>query len=211
MFAVPFLGLAVALSPALPHAPSISDTYRMRAERGSVRAQAVLGFQQNSVRWLRAAARQDDLECQLKTAEILRSRREYGEALYWYRRASKRSIQAVYALGSMYEAGEGMPQSYAAAARYYRRAGYNGSAEAQTRLGNLYMIGAGVALNYGEARRWYLRAAAQGYGDALLDLAGLFYQGLGVPRDLATARGWALAAKRARARDADSVLALLGE
>jgi TPR repeat protein len=211
MFAVPFLGIAVALSPVMPQSPSIWDTYRMQAERGRVRSQAVLGFRQDDLRWLRAAARQGDLECQLRAAEILRGRHEHQEALYWYRRASKRSIQAVYALGSMYEAGEGAPQSYAAAARYYRRAAYNGSAEAQTRLGNLYMLGAGVALDYGEARRWYLRAASQGYGDALLDLAGLFYQGLGVPRDIATARGWALAAKRARARDADSVLALLGE
>ncbi len=183
----------------------------MRAEQGSVRAQAVLGFQEDALRWLRAAARQGDIDCQWKAADILHSRHEYQEALYWYRRASKRSVHAMYALGSMYEAGEGTAQSYAAAIRYYRRAAYYGSAAAQTRLGNLYMIGAGVALDYGEARRWYLRAAAQGYADALLDLAGLFYQGLGVPRDRATARSWALAAKRARARDADSVLALLGD
>jgi len=209
--------LVFVVSPVRPPAAPLSETYRTKAERGGVQAQAALGFllleenSEESLRWLRAAARQGNIECQLKAADILRSRREYDEALYWYRRASKRSIQAVYALGSMYEAGEGAAQSYAAAARYYRRAAYNGSAEAQTRLGNLYLIGAGVALDYSEARRWYLRAAAQGYGDALLDLAGLFYQGLGVPRDIATARGWALAAKRARARDADSVLALLGE
>ena len=118
-------------------------------------------------------------------------------------------IKAVFALGSMYESGEGATQSYTAAARFYLRAAYRGSAEAQTRLGNLYLIGAGVRLDYAEARLWYLRAAAQGYGDALLDLAGLFYQGLGVPRDIAQARGWAMAAKRVRARDAESVLALI--
>jgi TPR repeat protein len=202
--------VAVVSPPRLP-VPDISETYRVQAAQGKVRAQAVLGFRNGDLQWLRAAARQGDIECQLKAAEILQSRHEYDEALYWYQQAAKRSIQAVYALGSMYEAGEGVPQSYAAAVRYYRRATDRGSAEAQTRLGNLYMIGSGVALDYGEARRWYLRAAAQGYGEALLDLAGLCYQGLGMPRDLAAARNWALAAKRARARDADSVLALLGE
>src|SRR5947209_10561314 len=101
MIGLAFLGLAVALSPAGPQPLSVWDTYRMRAELGSVRAQAVIGFRDGDLHWLRLAARRGDTECQLKTAEILRSRHENQEALYWYRRASKRSIQAVYALGSM--------------------------------------------------------------------------------------------------------------
>jgi hypothetical protein len=63
----------------------------MQAERGSARAQAVLGFQNNDLRWIRAAARHGDLDCQLKAAEILLARHEYQEALHWYRRASNQS------------------------------------------------------------------------------------------------------------------------
>lgn len=198
-----------------PPVPAIAETYRISAEHGNVRAQAALGLMllgddaDAASRWLTAAARHGDGPSQISLADMLRKKHRFEEAAYWYSKASKGSARAVYLLGTMFEAGEGVERSSAAAARLYRSAALDGMAAAATRMGNLCMIGEGVPQDYVEARHWYLRAAALGDGDAFLDLAGLFYRGLGVRRDVDEARRWALAAKRVQARDADAVLAVI--
>ena len=51
--------------------------------------------------------------------------------------------------------GEGVPQDYAEAARWYRKAAEQGLAEAQYDLGGMYDIGAGVPHDDADAFRWY--------------------------------------------------------
>ena len=74
-------------------------------------------------------------------------------------------------LGLMYYNGQGVPQDYAEAMKWYRLAADQGDALAQTNLGLMYYKGKGVPPDYAEAYLWSLVAAASGYAVAaeLLD------------------------------------------
>ena len=63
---------------------------------------------------------------------------------------------AQYNLGLMYDNGEGVPQDYAEAMRWYRLAAEQGCADAQYELGYMYENGLGVPQDYAEAAHWYL-------------------------------------------------------
>jgi TPR repeat protein len=79
----------------------------------------------------------------------------------------------------MYYEGEGVPQDYAEAARWYRLAAEQGNADAQDILGLMYANGAGVAEDAAEALRWWREAAEQGHALAQTKVAWvLLEQGL---------------------------------
>ena len=97
---------------------------------------------------------------------------------------------AQFYLGLMYAQGQGVPQDYAEAARWYRRAAEQGYDAAQFRLGMLYFEGEGFPQDYKEAMRWIRLAADQGLSDAQ-DSLGLMYRwGKGVKQDYAEAARW---------------------
>src|SRR5207245_9980584 len=110
------------------------------------------------------------------------------------RRNGKASDQgeakAQYAIGYMHYHGQGVPQNYAEALRWYRKAADQGYARAQYALSYRHYEGKDVAQDYAEAVRWYRKAADQGYAEAQCDLAGLDYQGKGVPQDYSEAVHW---------------------
>ena len=58
--------------------------------------------------------------------------------------------------------GEGAPQDYVAAARWYRKAAEQGYASAQLNLGSMYDSGEGVPQDYVQAHMWSNLAAAKG-------------------------------------------------
>ena len=68
-----------------------------------------------------------------------------------------------YNLGVCYYNGDGVPQSYADAAKWYLKAAEQGYAEAQYNLGACYYNGDGVLQNYSEAIKWFRKAARQGF------------------------------------------------
>ena len=74
------------------------------------------------------------------------------------------------ALGVMYEDGEGVPQDYAEAVKWFRKAAEQGDADAQFRLGYKYYHGKGVPEDYTEAAKWYRKAAEQGHVEAQYEL-----------------------------------------
>src|SRR4029077_12512676 len=57
--------------------------------------------------------------------------------------------------------GQGVPQDYAEAAKWYRKAADQGFAEAQSNLGAMYAKGQGVPQDYVEAYKWFDLAAAR--------------------------------------------------
>lgn len=67
---------------------------------------------------------------------------------------------AQYSLGYMYYKGEGVPQNYDKAAKWFRRAADQGHPEAQYVLGRMYHRGEGVPQNYVEAHKWLNLAVA---------------------------------------------------
>ena len=105
-------------------------------------------------------------------------------------KAERGDAEAQKQLGSIYAKGQGVAQSYAEAAKWYRQAADQGHAGAQTALGELYEAGQGVPCDEAEAARWYRRAAEQGHVVGQYCLAVLYVLGKGVPRDIAEAVKW---------------------
>jgi TPR repeat protein len=93
-------------------------------------------------------------------------------------------------LGVMYHNGEGVPQDYAEAVRWYQLAAEQGLDLAQHRLGDMYATGKGVPKDYAEAVRWYQLAAEQGNPDAQHNLGVMYANGEGVLQDYAIAHMW---------------------
>ena len=93
-------------------------------------------------------------ELLLETRENIRARAEQGDA------------SAQVNLGVMYADGEGVPQDYSEAVRWYRLAAEQGDADAQFNLGIMYANGEGVPQDYSEAMRWFQLAAEQGDASA---------------------------------------------
>jgi len=94
------------------------------------------------------------------------------------------------ALGEMYYTGEGLPQNYIEAARWYRRAAEQGYGRAQLRLGVMYSQGQGVPQDYTEALKWFRQAAEQGIAIAQFTLGVMYGNGWGVPQDYTEALKW---------------------
>ena len=62
----------------------------------------------------------------------------------------------------MYANGQGVPQDYAEAVKWYRLAADQGDAYAQNNLGVMYDQGQGVPQDYVLAHMWFNLSAAQG-------------------------------------------------
>lgn len=93
-------------------------------------------------------------------------------------------------LGNVYYLGEGTPQDYAAAAKWYRLAAEQGNASAQNNLGVMHDEGEGVPQDDREAVKWYRKAAEQGNASAQYNLGVMYDLGEGVPKDCVKAYAW---------------------
>lgn len=76
--------------------------------------------------------------------------------------ANQGDAVAQFNLGLDYTKGQGVPQDYAEAAKWYRKAADQGEAAAQYNLGRLYVVGHGVTLDYEEAYFWLILASTSG-------------------------------------------------
>jgi hypothetical protein len=90
----------------------------------------------------------------------------------------------------MYDQGQGVPQDYAEAEKWYRKATEQGYASAQSNLGVMYEQGQGVPQDYAEAAKWYRKAAEQGNASAHGNLGAMYVKGQGVPQDYVLAHMW---------------------
>ena len=83
------------------------------------------------------------------------NRGDYATALHEWRPLAKQgNANAQYNLGVLYDKGQGVPQNYWLARKWYEKAAAQGDAEAQFNLGFLYANGQGVPQDYGQARQW---------------------------------------------------------
>jgi TPR repeat protein len=106
---------------------------------------------------------------------------QYAEALLtWQHAAAMGSVNAALFVGMMYDAGQGVPQSYRNALSWYQLAAEKGSLTAAFNVGVIYDAGYGVPQNTAAAADWYARAAAKGSGRAAFNLALLYENGDGV-------------------------------
>jgi len=80
--------------------------------------------------------------------EALKAKAEQGDA------------QAQNSLGVRYDTGQGVPQNYAEAIKWFRMAAEQGDAAAQYNLGSMYGLGRGVPQDYVQAHMWVNLAAS---------------------------------------------------
>ena len=73
---------------------------------------------------------------------------------------------AQYNLGRMYVVGDGVPQDFEEAVKWFRKAAEQGDADAQHNLGKVYHTGEGVLKDHVAAYSWYNIAGANGDADA---------------------------------------------
>jgi TPR repeat protein len=129
--------------------------------------------------WCKKSAEQDYGPAQYETALSLQTgqgtQKDPSAALDYYRKASLQSVpQAQYALGMMYEFGEGgVKKSYYQARTLYMWASGKGYSPASWRVGVLYEEGKGVRPNMAAALLWYRKAASMGNEDALARLEAI--------------------------------------
>lgn len=76
--------------------------------------------------------------------------------------AEKGDASARFYLGVMYYKGQGVPQDYEEAAKWFLKAADQGEAFAPFNLGLMYYKGKGVPQDYVKAHMWFNLAAAQG-------------------------------------------------
>jgi uncharacterized protein len=102
-------------------------------------------------------------------------------------------IHAQWKLGMMYYHGDGAPQNYGEARKWFRKAAEHGEPWAQLALGLIYYKGHGVQKDYAEALKWYQKTAEQGQVPgqvAQYKIGNMHYFGEGVLQDYALAAKW---------------------
>jgi hypothetical protein len=105
-------------------------------------------------------------------------------------RAEKGESAAQFSLGWCYFKGEGVPQDYGEAVKWYRKAAEQGNARAQCNLGWCYHAGRGVPKDYVESAKWFRKAAEHGDAYGQCNLGWCYHTGQGVPKDYAEADKW---------------------
>ena len=118
-------------------------------------------------------------------------RREYTEAMDWYRKAADQgSSQAQNSIGWLYQYGQGVAQDYGEAMHWYRLAAEQENVSAQSNIGRMYESGWGVTQDYSEAMRWFRIAADRDGVRGQINVGRLYETGRGVPQDYAEAMRW---------------------
>lgn len=113
----------------------------------------------------------------------------------WAGLAEQGQLEALYALGLVFESGApGIVPDAMLAADYYRRAADGGLAEAQTNLGLLYAEGRGVAESQDKAVALWLEAAKKNNAIAQFNLGLAYFSGRGIEQDVPEALGLILVA-----------------
>ena len=82
-------------------------------------------------------------------------------------KAERNDASAQYEIGEDYYLGQGAPQDYAEALRWFLKAADRGHVQAQANAGMLYALGRGVPQDRIEALKWITLAVARGNKSAL--------------------------------------------
>jgi TPR repeat protein len=208
-FPEPAAGLSLP-SKSAPPSPKKLD-WRLIAVPGGTAAviAAVLalwlsfGHSNSSVLQPNLAVNQAVGEVVLQKGNEAFRRKDYAEAMRWYREAADQgNAQAQSNIGVLYENGLGVAQDDVEAGRWYGKAADQGNASSQNNVGRLFEKGHDYAKAYVEAMGWYRKAADRGNALAQNHIGLLYQNGWGVAQDSAEAQVWMQ--KAAAAGDADA-------
>lgn len=134
---------------------------------------------------------------------------------HFFREADRGFANAQFYVGQMYHFGEGIPQSYKKAKKYYQMAAINGHASSRYNLGILYLQGKGVKQSDKKAVRWFRSAAKKKHTSASFNMGLLHLAGKGVKQseEKANQYFWEVVSGRREDRGAVVLMArkLLGD
>ena len=108
----------------------------------------------------------------------------------WEPLAKQGNADAQYNTGLIFYNGNGLPQNYIIAIKWFSLAAEQGYADAQNNLGFMYDKGLGVPQDYKTAVKWYRLAAEQGDARAQSNLGLMYAAGRGVTQQNAYAYMW---------------------
>jgi len=130
---------------------------------------------------------------------------DYEKAFHWYKQAGEQGhTEAQFAVGLLYNLGQGVDHDDVMAANWFLRAANAGLDDAQFNLGLMLYLGEGIGSNHEDAARWFTKAAEQGHTKAQFNLGVMFANGEGVQADaVETAKWWTLAAMQGHAGAAE--------
>jgi len=117
--------------------------------------------------------------------------------------------RAMYALGSMYAAGHGVPMDLKEALKWFRKAATYGRPDAQYKIGVMYDRGLGLKQDYRKALNWYGKSAKNGFGLAQYKIGQMYIAGHGVKQNPVKAYAWLKSAISQGVEDKDGTLASL--
>jgi TPR repeat protein len=108
--------------------------------------------------------------------------------------AERGDHRAMYALGAMYSAGQGVEKDLKKARQYFSEAAKNGRADAMHKLGLMYEDGLGVKKNTKKAIRLYQKSAKRGYPLAQYNFGLMYMKGIEVKQNPVNAYAWLVVA-----------------
>ena len=98
--------------------------------------------------------------------------------------------EAQFNIGLMHYHGQGVPQDFVEAVKWYRLAADQEFLAARNYLGKMHFSGQGTPQGYLEAVKWYRLAAEQNNSNAQLNLGIIYEYGLGLPQNNTMAHTW---------------------
>lgn len=105
----------------------------------------------------------------------------------WRSGANSGYAPAQWALGYLFEKGQGTQPNISEAASWYRKAAEQGLPGAQLALGGMYERGQGVSQSDSEAFTLFSKAADRGYPPAIVALGSMYERGKGTAKDASKA------------------------
>jgi len=125
--------------------------------------------------------------------------------------AEKGDHRAMYALGSMYAAGNGVPQDYTMAMSWFQSAARYGRPDAEFKVGLLYLQGLGVEQNSRRAINWFGKSARKGFVQSQYYVGRMIAEGNGTTQDNVEAYAWLNLAAENGSEDAGKLLGSLAQ
>lgn len=141
-------------------------------------------------KWYKMAAQKGDEDAKEALAgenpqvPISKTAQEYMD------KAKKGDPYYQYELGKLYQSGEGVPQDYALAVKWFLEASSNGYSDADFELGVHYQEGWGVPQNFATAAEWYRKLAEMGDDTSQNNLGSCYLQGEDGIQDFSKAFKW---------------------
>ena len=109
----------------------------------------------------------------------------------WLLEAAKRGhVDALYAVGNMYDLGDVLPHDAQKAVVYYKEAALKGQPDAEDAIGLMFYTGEVVSQDLVMARKWFDLAARQGQPDAMYNLGAMLANGQGGEKNMMLAYVW---------------------